>query len=689
MIDQVENLMNAKLRVVRTILSGILVMMTILSYPCESLAYSEAQQSFIDSKQYNNLIADSAFIDIESMTVATIQSFLESYGSYLSTYSEGGRSAAQIIYDASHAHGLASGTSGDGVVVDSSTGTVSPRVILVYLDKEQSLIRKTSWTQDGLSWALLASMGMACYSGAPNDNNGNNCTDAYEGFTNQVEAGAWQLRVNYERSTGDYGFVNGSYYVGLTTQTVDGFNVTPANRATAAVYRYTPYVFNSGYNVWRYYKQFFETVLHVKTTPGSQMSVNTSTTTNWCYGNCDFQYANGVDLVIRTDDGGPVEFTGWTGCDSTSGLTCNLTMSDGKTVVASHMQSLTYGPDYNSPLGQWDYDSGHQLADGDFNGDGYQDVAVMYNYGSATTRLWVYPGNADGGYNGPVAWYISPAGQWDFTKSSNIVTSDINGDGLDDITVMYDYGSSTMGLWTFRSNGSQFNPSRAYFSPWGQWDYTKTSRLVASDTNNDSLDDITVMYDYGSSTMGLWTFRSNGSQLNPSKSYTSPAGQWDFTKSSNLTASDINNDGLDDITVMYNYGSSTIALWTFKSGGSSFSPSRAYISQLGHWNFANGHDIVAGDINGDGYQDIAVMYDYLDATTNLWVFPGNASNNYSNPQAWYLSPVGQWNYSNTSNLITSDKDSDGADEVSVMYNYYSSTIKFLRFMPTGMAYSRD
>src|SRR3989344_3280013 len=93
----------------------------------------------------SNLISDGEFIDINSMTKNEVQAFLEGQGSYLQSYSDGGRSAAQIIYDAAHGYGDASGSI-NGISVTSATGTVNPKVLLVTLQKEQSLISKT--TQD-------------------------------------------------------------------------------------------------------------------------------------------------------------------------------------------------------------------------------------------------------------------------------------------------------------------------------------------------------------------------------------------------------------------------------------------------------------------------------------------------------------------------------------------------------------
>ncbi|MBI4032702.1 hypothetical protein HY374_03285 [Candidatus Berkelbacteria bacterium] len=186
----------------------------------------------------SNLISDGEFTDTNSMSAAEVQRFLEDQGSFLADYSQNGRTAAQIIWDAAHGKNEASGTI-NGIAITESTGTVSPKVILVTLQKEQSLISRTSQNDD----ALRAAMGYACP-----DSGG--CNSAYAGFTKQVENGAWQLRYNYERAQGT-GFSD--YQVGQSFCTSDhnGTNCgTYDNRSTAALYRYTPHVYNGNYNFW-------------------------------------------------------------------------------------------------------------------------------------------------------------------------------------------------------------------------------------------------------------------------------------------------------------------------------------------------------------------------------------------------------------------------------------------------------
>lgn len=173
-------------------------------------------------------LGDANFVNVNAMGVTQIQNILSANGSFLKDFSEGGRTAAQIIRDAANGHGDASSTM-YGIKV---TKTVNPAAILATLQKEQSLVTMRT-KNDG---ALNAAMGYGCP-----DSGG--CNEKYKGFTKQVENGAWQLRYNYERAKG-YGFKD--YQVGQTIK-LDGKKVKITSRSQSALYRYTPH-YSSNFN---------------------------------------------------------------------------------------------------------------------------------------------------------------------------------------------------------------------------------------------------------------------------------------------------------------------------------------------------------------------------------------------------------------------------------------------------------
>lgn len=224
--------------------------------PSTSLAIDTSADAFRAAGAMNRVMEDNDFIATGSMNESQIQDFLIANGSYLKDYQENGKSAARIIYEAANGlYDAAIGTA-KGISITSETGTISPRVILIFLQKEQSLISRTSPDEYSLTYA----MGYDCP-----DSTG--CSGSrHPGFSEQVGWASWQLRYNFEAAKLGVDWWNQKYpgsdstcYVGQT-KSIHSWNqddmVTFQNAATAAVYRYTPHVFDSTYNIWRFYNSW-------------------------------------------------------------------------------------------------------------------------------------------------------------------------------------------------------------------------------------------------------------------------------------------------------------------------------------------------------------------------------------------------------------------------------------------------
>ena len=211
----------------------------------------------------NRILEDSELLDYDSMNLSEIQNFLAKKGSYLANYSTinthgDTKSAAEIIYDATN-----NNYDCDGVTLsDSPTEaekklkcrhitTVNPKFILVLLQKESSLIEDSSPSQGRLDWAT----GYGCP-----DNYA--CNIYYKGFGKQVNSAALQF-LAYINEQSRYRYQAGQTYT--VSNTVGDYCtaenatsvITPANKATAALYNYTPHVFNGNYNVYKLWNRYF------------------------------------------------------------------------------------------------------------------------------------------------------------------------------------------------------------------------------------------------------------------------------------------------------------------------------------------------------------------------------------------------------------------------------------------------
>ena len=135
----------------------------------------------------------------------------------------------------------------------------------------------------------------------------------------------------------------------------------------------------------------------------------------------------------------------------------------------------------------------------DFDGDGYSDVAAFYDYGGALARGFVFAGSASGPANKGRVFWDSGSGNFE-TRRARFVSGDFNGDGFADIAAFYDYGGAGGHARGFLFTGSVRGLADRYTQFWdsgaGNFE-TGRARFIAGDFNGDGSSDIAAIYDYG------------------------------------------------------------------------------------------------------------------------------------------------------------------------------------------------
>ncbi len=212
----------------------------------------EGIQKFLEVK--NSVLANTSLdflVKLKEPDSVTLKQGLEDPQPNLSRL----RTAAELIWDAAKQSGL------------------NPQVILVTLNKEQGLITSANdFDPARLQKALDRSMGFDCP-----DSGG--CGNLFPGFyyqlfgnydseNNRYLGAAKSLMKSFSTPNGRGPVFNGQVSRVGDVITLDNtpsqiYNppaqqtVTLFNRATAALYRYTPHVFNGNYNFWKFFNEWF------------------------------------------------------------------------------------------------------------------------------------------------------------------------------------------------------------------------------------------------------------------------------------------------------------------------------------------------------------------------------------------------------------------------------------------------
>ena len=254
---------------------GVFVLVFGATFLVQKLNDKSAEAANLSAFDPGYIISDYQMTDYTSMSETDIQNFLESKNSCndrnLGKYTKGekvgyfsestpytwhvkdghfvcmaeesfnGESAAHIIWRAAQDY------------------KINPKVLIVVLEKEQSLVTDTFPN----SIQYRSAMGYGCPDTAP-------CSPEYAGFRNQVRNAAEMFREVMDGGWTNYP-VGNNYVKYNPSASCGGSTVNIRNRATSALYRYTPYqpnraALNGGsdncsafgnINFYRYFEDWF------------------------------------------------------------------------------------------------------------------------------------------------------------------------------------------------------------------------------------------------------------------------------------------------------------------------------------------------------------------------------------------------------------------------------------------------
>jgi hypothetical protein len=184
-----------------------------------------------------------------------------------------------------------------------------------------------------------------------------------------------------------------------------------------------------------------------------------------------------------------------------------------------------------------------------------------------------------------------------------------------------------------------------YTVPANSWDWN-AFRTIAGDFNGDGRSDLAIMYHHTDSSVSMHTALADATgHLGPfTVSYTVPAGSWDFN-ALRLLSGDFNGDGRDDAVILYHHTDSSISVHTAianTSGG--FGPfTVGYTVPANSWDW-NAFRTIAGDFNGDGRSDLAIMYHHTDSSVSMHTALADTSGHLGPFTVSYTVPAGSWDF---------------------------------------------
>jgi hypothetical protein len=269
---------------------------------------------------------------------------------------------------------------------------------------------------------------------------------------------------------------------------------------------------------------------------------------------------------------------------------------------------------------------------GDWNGDGKEDLAILYKWdaGHSVIHTWTSTGT---GLEFHYALWDSGAGQfvWD---NAQFVAGDWNGDGKDDLAILYkwDAGHSVIHTWTSTGTGLTFHYA-LWDSGVGQFTYDN-AKFVAGDWNGDGKDDLAILYkwDPGHTVIHTWTSTGTGLTFHFAAWDSGNGGfAWDNTK---FVAGDWNGDGKDDVAALTKSDATHSQLYTWTSNGTAFQRSNIVSITTVPWDSAR---FVAGDWNGDGKKDLAIQSPRSDGRGVISTWTSNGTGFTANGQVLWLS----------------------------------------------------
>ncbi|HKP97794.1 MAG TPA: FG-GAP-like repeat-containing protein [Fibrobacteria bacterium] len=239
---------------------------------------------------------------------------------------------------------------------------------------------------------------------------------------------------------------------------------------------------------------------------------------------------------------------------------------------------------------------------GDFNNDGYSDLALTGVTGWGTVPVAFSNGN--GTFN-VTNFGVADFPSWAATPSAKLFTGDFNGDGYTDLALVGATGWNTIPVAMSLGNGG-FSVVNGSVGPnFGGWASTAGVKILPGDYNGDGRTDFALTGPVGWGSIPVAFSQGNGN-FSVTNVGVADFPSWAATAGTKVLTGDYNADGLTDILVTSGPGWGTAPV-AYSTGSGSFSVANNGVGpNFNSWAATAGVKVIAADLNGDARTDLAL-----------------------------------------------------------------------------------